>query len=136
MEIGHYSQSQRPQSTLSATPNRPCKNPPVEVEEAERPDESQQSPSSTPRADDHTSQRLAALEKNPRGSHCSCDPTEAQNKRSLTRSRQLFTKEKQHYLTFESKGSFAFIKMHKSQYRLAVATLKVSSGRDVERFVE
>ena len=48
----------------------------------------------------------------------------------------LFTKEKQHYLTFESKGSFAFVKMHKSQFRAAVATLEAASGRDVERLVE
>lgn len=48
----------------------------------------------------------------------------------------LFTKEKQHYLTFESKGSYAFIKMHKSQFRAAVASLEATSGRDVERLVE
>ena len=48
----------------------------------------------------------------------------------------LFTKEKQHYLTFESKGSYAFVKMHKSQFRAAVATLEATSGRDVERLVE
>ena len=48
----------------------------------------------------------------------------------------LFTKEKQHYLTFESRGSYAFIKMHKSQFRGAVAALEANSGRDVERLVE
>ena len=48
----------------------------------------------------------------------------------------LFTKEKQHYLTFESKGSYAFVKMHKSQFRAAVAALEANSGRDVERLVE
>ena len=48
----------------------------------------------------------------------------------------LFTKEKQHYLTFESEGSYAFVKMHKSQYRAAILTLEANSGRDVERLVE
>ena len=48
----------------------------------------------------------------------------------------LFTKEKQHDLTFGSKGSFAFVKMRKSRFRAAVATLEAASGRDVERLVE
>ena len=36
----------------------------------------------------------------------------------------LFTKEKQHYLTVEASGAFAFIKLHKDHYRAAIAALE------------
>lgn len=48
----------------------------------------------------------------------------------------LFTKEKQHYFTFESEGSFAFVKVHKKQFRAALFAIEGVSGRDVERLVE
>ena len=48
----------------------------------------------------------------------------------------LFTKEKQHYLTIEAKGKFAFIKLHKDHYRAAVAAVEASSGKTVERLEE
>lgn len=48
----------------------------------------------------------------------------------------LFTKEKQHYLTVESKGAYAFIKLHKGRYRAAIAALESASGKEVERLEE
>ena len=48
----------------------------------------------------------------------------------------LFTKEKQHYLTFQSEGSHALIKMHKSQFQIAITTLESTSGQAVERIIE
>ena len=48
----------------------------------------------------------------------------------------LFTKEKQHYLTVEAEGKYAFVKLHKSHYRSAIAALESSSGRQVERLEE
>lgn len=48
----------------------------------------------------------------------------------------LFTKEKQHYLTVEADGSFAFVKMHKSEFRPAIAAIESSSGLEVERLEE
>lgn len=41
----------------------------------------------------------------------------------------LFTKEKQNDFTFESKGSFAFVKVRKSRFRAAVFALEAASGR-------
>ena len=48
----------------------------------------------------------------------------------------LFTKEKQHYFTIESKGNFAFVKVHKSDFRWVLAALEDASGMTVERLVE
>jgi hypothetical protein len=48
----------------------------------------------------------------------------------------LFTKEKQHYLTVEASGSFAFIKLQKDHYRAAIAAVESASGRQVERLEE
>ena len=48
----------------------------------------------------------------------------------------LFTKEKQHYITIESKGAYAFIKVHKHRFRGAIAALESASGIGVERLEE
>ena len=48
----------------------------------------------------------------------------------------LFTKEKQHYITIEAKGKFAFVKVHKSHFRAAIAALESASGMQVERLEE
>jgi len=48
----------------------------------------------------------------------------------------LFTKEKEHYLTIEANGAFAFIKLHKSKYRAAIAAIQSASGIEVERLAE
>ena len=48
----------------------------------------------------------------------------------------LFTKEKQHYLTVEADGKYAFVKLHKDHYRAIIAALESSAGRSVERLAE
>ena len=48
----------------------------------------------------------------------------------------LFTKEKQHYLTVEAEGKFAFVKLHKKHFRSAIAAVESSSGKSVERLEE
>ena len=48
----------------------------------------------------------------------------------------LFTKEKQHYITIEAEGKYAFVKVHKDHYRAAIAALEASSGMQVERLEE
>ena len=48
----------------------------------------------------------------------------------------LFTKEKQHDLTFGSEGWFAFVKVRKSRFRAAVFAVEAAAGRGVERLVE
>lgn len=48
----------------------------------------------------------------------------------------LFTKEKQHYITIESKGEYAFIKLHKGRFRAAIAALESATGMEVERLEE
>ena len=48
----------------------------------------------------------------------------------------LFTKEKQHYITVQAEGKYAFIKVHKGRYRAVIAALESSSGMEVERLEE
>ena len=45
----------------------------------------------------------------------------------------LFTTEKQHYLTITSRGSHAFLKLHRKNYFFALGAIESRSGMDIER---
>ena len=45
----------------------------------------------------------------------------------------LLKKEKQHYLTVDAKDSFAYVKMHKDEFRPAIAAIQSYSGLQVQR---